>query len=353
MPRDPLHRHGAALVTVVLLALAIFALAHGILVAALGELAASDSAERHLEARAAAEAALTRALGAPGLIWLDSVAVGDARGLPDTAVGGASLVTVRRLSAEAWWVEANARVGVASSRAATVAWAADPLTRVLALEGVVSVGPTGVVDVRGVLDATDLVAVSPPLDPEACAPWGVDLAAYYLSDPLAGVGALPDTTPSLGLLDFATVLAEADVVVAGAGSPAPVEVGGGCLTSEPWNWGDPERPWRPCGPYFPLVGAHGSLLVSGGSGQIVLAVDGDLVLGPGARLRGFVLTTGKLRLETGAGIEGLALAAGGVELEAGARVVGSGCSAVRALAAQRRTLGRLRPLPGAGLLGPL
>lgn len=95
------------------------------------------------------------------------------------------------------------------------------------------------------------------------------------------------------------------------------------------------------------------MTLTGGVGQVVLVVDGDLTLAAGTRLYGLVLTSGLLRVESGASLEGMAIAAGGVLIEAAGSVRASACWAARALAHQRATVGGLRPLPGTGLIGPL
>jgi hypothetical protein len=349
-------RAGAALVTVVLLTLALFALAHGMLAVALGELAASRAAVRHLEARVAADAVVHETLSSSGFAWMDSVPLGDTRSTATSSMGRAEVFgKLTRLSDESWWIEGTGRVGVAASHTATLAWALDPLARVVAMRGVVTVGFGSPLGLDGIVDASMPEAVEPPLAGSDCAPWVSALEAHYLSDPLATVAMLDpvDSLPRLGLLEFASLLTEAEVDVAGGGTPSPVEALGACSPSDSWNWGDPDHPWRPCGAHLPLRGAAGPLLVSGGVGQVLLVVDGDLTLDGGARLFGVVVASGMLRVEGGASLEGLALAAGGVHVAAGARIRGSACWAARALAAQRATLGRLRPLPGVGAIGPL
>ena len=349
-------RSGAALVVVVLLTLALFALGHGMLALSLGELAASRAAVRHLEARAAADAAVNRMLSAPGFTWMDTLPRGDARAGGTSALGRAeSSGVLARLSDEAWWVEGVGRVGVAESHAARLAWALDPLARVVVLRGAVTIGAGSPVTLAGTLDASAPAAVEPPLTPADCAPWTSALEARYLADPLAAVATLDaaDTLPRLGLVDFTSLLAEVEDLAAVSGTPGPVEAMGACAVSEPWNWGDPERPWRPCGPHVPLRGSAASLQVSGGVGQALLVVDGDLTLADGARLFGLVVASGMLRVQDGASLEGLALAAGGVHVASGGRIRGSACWAARALAAQRASLGRLRRVPGVGSIGPL
>jgi len=346
---------GAALVAVVLITLALFAIGHGLLGLSLGELAASRAAMRLVESNTAAESAVNLVLTGSGPSWLDSVPVGGERTAISRPFGRAEgSATVWRLSAESWWVEGTGRVGIAEARTPRLAWAMDPLTRVLALRGAISVGLGAPVTIAGSVDASAPAAVELPLDPTVCDPWMTQLDAHYALEPLAPVATLvADTLPPLGMLDFAGLLDAADVTVAANVSPSPSEALGACVITEPTNWGDPERPWRPCGQHFALRKAVGSLRVAGGAGQGVLIVDGDLVLDAGARFYGLAIASGALRVESGGELVGMAVTTGGADVAAGGLVRASACWAALALAANRAQLGRLRPMPGQGALGPV
>jgi hypothetical protein len=345
---------GAALVAVVLITLALFAIGHGLLGLSLGELAASRAAVRLVESNAAAESAVKLELRAPGASWLDSVAVGGERAVLTRSFGRAEgSAVVWRLSAESWWVEGTGSVGTAEARTARLAWALDPLTRILALPGAVTVAVSAPVELAGSVEMGRLTVVDPPMDPTDC-PWMTQLDAHYALEPLFPVAALTaDTLPSLGVLGFPELLDAVDVLVGGTVSPSPVEALGTCVVMEPSNWGDPDRPWRPCAAHLALRKSLGSLRVIGGTGQGVLVVDGDLVLDEGARFHGLVLARGALRVEGGAELVGMAVATGGAHIGPGGGVRASACWATRALAANRSRLGRMRPIPGQAVLGPL
>ncbi|HUF76766.1 MAG TPA: hypothetical protein VMM35_10840 [Longimicrobiales bacterium] len=347
---------GAVLAFVVLLMLALLGLGHGLLVASLGEVAASSAAVRHLTARAAADGVVSAALRKPYAPWMDSVPVDGARVTETVSLGrAASAATLRRLTRESWFVEGRGalRDGV-DVRVARLAWSLDPLERVTKLPGVLSAAPGSVWTLDGVVDAGAPARVDPPLDGVDCAPWLVELEERYAIPP-AQMGFLSDTVdaPWLGLIDFPSLLARAPVLVSGVGTPEPVERFGACAEDEPWGWGDPENPSRACGPHLPLRASPGDLSVVGGVGQGVLAVEGDLTLTAGARYYGLVVVRGALRLEDGASLDGFALALGGGSVDAGSSVRGSACWAVRALAAQRAVLGGLVAVPGVGPIGPL
>jgi hypothetical protein len=165
------------------------------------------------------------------------------------------------------------------------------------------------VELAGSVEMGRLTVVDPPMDPTDC-PWMTQLDAHYALEPLFPVAALTaDTLPSLGVLGFPELLDAVDVLVGGTVSPSPVEALGTCVVTEPSNWGDPDRPWRPCAAHLALRKSLGSLRVIGGTGQGVLVVDGDLVLDEGARFHGLVLARGALRVEGGAELVGMAVLA--------------------------------------------
>jgi len=103
--------------------------------------------------------------------------------------------------------------------------------------------------------------------------------------------------------------------------PQPTTTGGFCSTGSSTNWGDPTRssPAGPCESYFPVIyvsGKTGSTHVSGGVGQGVLLVDGDLLVDGGFQWYGPVIVRGHLSTQgTGGHFNGTVMAAD-VDLEA-------------------------------------
>jgi hypothetical protein len=355
MTRARSSERGAAFVFVVLIMLALLALAHGGLVASLAELSASRAGARQLALRGAAERALREALVHPVGAWMDSLAIWETLDLPLGPLGAMQIEgSIRRLDAESWLVEGRATdAGGRGTRSLRLAWSLDPSSRVRGLSGAVTVPAGAPMTVLGFLDANAPTAEVPPMEAGACDPWRPDLDAHFAARPLSAVATLPDSAaPMLGLLDVDRILELGGPPLTAQGTPEPVEAGGLCLDGQPWVWGDPDQPWRPCGSAMPLRTRAGGLTVEGGVGQGVLVVDGDLTLQDGARYYGMVVVTGVLRLAGGASLEGMVLAGSGVHVEAGAAVRGSVCWAVRALAANRPTLGRFIPLD-ARRLGPL
>ena len=79
---------------------------------------------------------------------------------------------------------------------------------------------------------------------------------------------------------------------------APVVMGGKCSTGNVLNWGDPQNPDQPCGGYFPMMHAPGNLrLQSGGVGQGILLVDGDLDLRGNFVFYGVIIVQGNFETQ--------------------------------------------------------
>jgi len=347
------------LVVVVLVMLALTALAHGMLLSAGVELAASSAGARQLERRAGSAGALALTVAAAPAGWMDSVPLWGARSVVTARLGRADGVgTLRRLAREAWLAEASARLDGpgGSGRGAPMGalmWIMDPVARVADLAGVLQVDTGAVVIADGPVDGVGFTRVEPPLTAEACARWAAlidSIVAPFV--PSVAWRAVAAGGPRLGLLAFDSLLARVEVPVLGGGSPAPVDRRGACEFAAPWNWGDPDRPTGPCGGHLALRSAAGDLRVEGGVGQGILIVDGDVSFADGARFYGVVVARGALRLEGGAQLTGAALAPGGAVVPAGTSVRGSACWVTRVLAAHRGTIGRAVLLDGAGV-GPM
>lgn len=337
--------HGAVLVVAVLLLVACLALGHGALLAARFQLRVAQAGAVQVGAREAAEAAARVGLGRGGGPWMDSVGVwGTGAALVGSFGPFRTEARFRRLSAESWLLEAEARPerGGAGHGVARLVWMLDPVERVARLPAVVGIGPDAPLDVEGVVDGTDVVDVDDAGAAEICGPWAEALLERFDGPSVPAVARLgaDGLPPRLGRFDLEALLDVAEVALDGAGTPEPSERGGECLVGDPWNWGDPDRPGRPCGAHAPIRAARGDVLVDGGVGQALLIADGSVTLRGGARFHGLVLATGALRVIEGAEFRGYALAAGGLTVSPAARVVGSACWAARVLTANRRALGR-------------
>lgn len=90
---------------------------------------------------------------------------------------------------------------------------------------------------------------------------------------------------------------------------------GSCKTSDLYNWGDPNRalPSGTCESYFPIIyfqGTGTSTNISGGVGQGILLVDGDLIVNGGFVWYGPVIVRGHLSTQgTGGHFNGAVMAA--------------------------------------------
>lgn len=327
-------RRGVAVILVLILILAGGALAHGALLTARGELAAARSRADRMERAAAERRALAIAISQADLTGARETSAWRAWIVPDsTAVAP---VILRRIGPESWWASVPGPRGRTPGSPGYLLWWMDAARRVEALGGVVGVRPDAPLLVDGVVDRLGWNTAEPPLTQAICeeeAPSSLEGEAPAQLVLLDSVVA----RPSVGLLTFDTLLARTPSMVEGVGTPAPVESAGACIVEDAWNWGDPERPTRPCGAHLVVRASASTLRVAGGDGQGTWVVDGDLVLAGGARLFGFILTAGTLVLEDGAEFHGAAVAAGGLRSQAGTRVRGSACWAERALAAAAAT----------------
>ena len=96
--------------------------------------------------------------------------------------------------------------------------------------------------------------------------------------------------------------------------------GGSCNTSVMTNWGDPNRatPAGKCEDYFPIIyfaGNGTTIHISGGTGQGILLVDGDLIVDGGFEWYGPVIARGHVTTQgTGGHFNGGVMAAD-VDLE--------------------------------------
>jgi hypothetical protein len=348
--------HGAALVIAVLLVLALALLAHGTLLLARQELAASQSSLRLLQANAAAEAAARIGMRASMPGGYSETPLWDRIVLSSTTLEtGVADARLFRLSREQWLLEGIGRSGPGAwtSRDTRLVWILDPAARVGAFLGVVEVGQEAPVAVTGTVEAGHMRRDKAPLDPIPCRPWSAVLDSLFEGTPLPAVARVDASSrgePLLGLLGGADLFDRIPVNVDGAGTPGPREFLGQCLTDDPWNWGDPDRPDRPCGAHLAGRTARGDLRVEGGVGQGLLVVPGDLRMSA-TRFHGILLVGGRLRLQGGAQVVGFARASGGIEIDATSSVTGSGCRALRALDGLRVMLTRPLAVP-VGRLGP-
>jgi hypothetical protein len=111
------------------------------------------------------------------------------------------------------------------------------------------------------------------------------------------------TFDNFGSMTFASLSAAAEKVVGGTlGSLGPTTDAGSppsCRIGDLQNWGDPLDPTGPCGNYFPVIYAPNDLTLSGGWGQGVLLVDGNLILSGGVQFYGIIVVRGAVTTSGG------------------------------------------------------
>lgn len=133
--------------------------------------------------------------------------------------------------------------------------------------------------------------------------------------------AAADTTNyfTFGDLDWADITSMATHVFTGSptmnGMGPQLTADGRCDLSHPTNWGEPwhTSPAHKCEGHFPIIHfkGGGDVLLSGGRGQGILLVDGDLKVSGGFEFYGPVIVRGKLEVvgQSGSKLNGAVLAA--------------------------------------------
>lgn len=175
-----------------------------------------------------------------------------------------------------------------------------------------------------------------------------DFSCVYGSPKILQDPAAADTSTyfKFGDFDWASLTAMATKTYDGSPTitgPASVTTGGGlCDMSVLSNWGSPihTNPAGPCENYFPIIYSRGTtniFKITGGRGQGILLVDGDLEISGGFEFYGPVVVRGRLKSTGNGTIHGGVMAAN-VDLEqntvlGNATVEYSNCGITKAVAA--------------------
>ncbi len=184
----------------------------------------------------------------------------------------------------------------------------------------------------GIRDSSGAVNTSGACSGAAC----ITGSPQILTDPTVS----SSTFNQFGDIDFNDLAALAEKTVAGTVTGIGPTVNTGppvsCRVGDYSNWGDPLNPSGACGNYFPIVYAPGDVRLSGGWGQGILLVAGDLEIAGGVEFYGPVIVQGRIRSTgTGGHIYGGLMAANAdfsVSLLSGNSVVNfSSCAINRAL----------------------
>lgn len=339
---------------VALAVVALGLLAHGALLLARRELAASLAGARLLQARAGAEAGYRQAMAVAGKGALARFPRGGEALLVEGTLGGHAFAgRALRLSREVWRISGEGRVrGAAwSVDVGAPAWLLDGPGRLEALRAVAELAGEGSARLLGEARGFP-VPEDVPLPDDACGPWKavLDTLRALRSLPVtARVEPHPEGEPSLGPLGPGDLARALPPLGWGEGTPRPVALDGACDASDPTNLGDPGRAGAPCGAHLPARFHEGGVAMVGGAGQGLLAVTGDLVLS-GTRFEGLLLVGGSLTLRDGARLLGAARAGGDVLVDPASALDGSPCRALRALESAVESLAHPVPLAGSALL---
>ncbi len=110
-----------------------------------------------------------------------------------------------------------------------------------------------------------------------------------------------DTFTQFGEMSWEELTDMATVHVSGAINTTEPDstAAGRCIKSNDLNWGNPLNPTAACGTYYPVIHATGSelLIQSGGVGQGILLVDGDLDLRGDFVFHGIVIVQGNFETQ--------------------------------------------------------
>jgi hypothetical protein len=331
------RRRGMVLLVVLLLLLALSSLSAGMLWVAATQNATTAARARHSRLRIEAEASALDAFAR----WRTPRprhAVGETWPLltTDSGEGGATLVTadrvtttltllrVARTQAEPGGLMALARVGL-------LVRTVQP-EEILRMFAAALTADTATLRPGAVVDADTPEAppdgwLSTDCSVEALAAFDslYDGAVAAIATPHPDAVALDETailrghpallaapTPAspeqvgLGPIPWNLVPEIADLTVGGSVRPEPAGIDE-CAVEAPANWGEPAGT-GPCSSHAPVVYAPHGLVITGGTGQGLLVVDGDITLEDGARFYGAVLASGHLLLRDSARIVGAARA---------------------------------------------
>lgn len=322
-------RPGFALVLVVLMLVLISMLAGWMVLAAIEERRIARAHVDILRSRMAAESAARLA----ALEWdggeLLELLPGQVRELPlagELAGGGRFRASAQRLAPGSFLIRGKGEVvrqgGAGGGNEFRAVTRVGLLVRTLEPEDLLGALPAAVV-ASGPLEVTGGTRITAGERQHAPAGWpgegcgGGGRPAIATADPdqlSLGAHVLLEGEPP--------VLADSGLAAVGGGFPyremavgadrtetgslylSPAYVAGDCDVQRSGNWGAPLDPGGPCGDYFPLIHVPGDLQLTGGEGQGILIVDGNLEVTGGVQFFGAVFVGGSLDVAEGARLHG-------------------------------------------------
>ncbi len=369
-PRD---RRGFALPAAILALVVVAVLLVGGMQLARQESRIGMSTERSSQAFYVAEAGMNQVLGTWTPPEAGMTTWGDPLFLNGASGPGTWAVSVTRVDAQSYFFVSTSAIPAGAGGAQ-----ASRQLGVLARIFTINLDPPAALLTRG----TVRVAGSAQIRGADQTPsnWGADICAYPPEDlpgvvtdsdgnvELDGQGAVSGTPawvrdPSLTEEDFTNfggaswedlvALATITHPPGGINTMGPSFNGdGSCQYSNILNWGDPLNPGSTCGNYFPIIHVPGNARIqSGGVGQGILLVDGDLDLRGGFQFYGIIIVQGSFNVQ-GGGAQGPRISGGvmarNADLETqsyvGSSIVQNSRCAVKRAVLNNSDLSRMRPI---------
>jgi hypothetical protein len=328
---------------------------------------------RETRAAATAEYGINRILNDWQLAWNTKFHAAPAAGLLASGVGdtlkrsygtsggGTATVQVTRLPGPFFWVTSEGYSGGMGKQAS----ARRRYGGLLRLN-MPNVNIQGAVTTQGNITVQGNVTVNGndanPTGWSACGPLGGNIAGAAISPTTTatvnGSVTINGNPPSLttpvaadtntyfnyGSQNYQSLAAAANQTIPGGGiytNIAPVVSGSTCTTSVMTNWGEPNRatPATPCETYYPIIHVLGDIKVTGGRGQGILLVDGNITAAGNFQFTGLIVARGGYTASgTGNKVVGSLLAASvsvndDVSLSGNTSVLYSSCALMSAFSA--------------------
>jgi len=296
------RREGFIIAVTLLVMLLLEVLAGGMLLVALHERVVATARNDVTTARARAETAIAREVGAWKHGEFHRMRVGEVRAIESDSTS----VRIERLRGDLFLLAGTAplRPGASSGgfgRAFLLLRAFDTQMLLQQLTGaLVLAAPAqllGDTRVAGALSTDCEWTGGPPAGVATTRPdmLTVGTAAEVAGLPPVLLDTFPrEAAPRLAGLSLSEIAALADRTATGAITPAPALLNGNCDKGHPANWGTPLESEHPCADYVPFIYADGDLEIAGGAGQGLLVVTGNLVVRHGATFNGVIVAGGSV-----------------------------------------------------------
>jgi hypothetical protein len=291
----------------------------------------SDNSLRQSRATSTAELGMNRVVTEWNLAWNQKLTGDTLKRSYATSGGGIANVEITKLNGPFFWVISEGLSGTTRStflarRRYGVLLRLD--TPNMNIAAAVTTGGSATISGNVTVNGNDAA----PAGWTACSP-GANVAGAAIAPtsvftvnggvsvngnpPSVTTAAAADTNTyfNYGSQSYWSLAATANLVYAGGtllNGVAPLVAGGNCTVSaNPANWGEPNHalPASPCETYFPVIHALGNLKVTGGRGQGILLVDGDVEFAGQFEFTGIIIARGGAKLTGGSKAVGALMAA--------------------------------------------